>query len=387
MSQSQSERKAVRMMRVNLSRQLLYFPLAAASTVLGAQSAAAQDVCAETPPYRAVVIDGEAYGARGFEREMGDGLTFALERVDAGWRIFVSHEADPQTNLALATPPLRMPETNPISILGWHFRNAANTGPNEGDVNAPQTRRRFVFGDQARNPEFNPELIVPSAPGEAAPDGAPPVTPFGVGELEIIEMGLTDLAPGQRARMNYLLFQVCMQWMAPEGAAESGDIGAGDPENAEASPPVPPIPQRVRNAFMRCGLSEDYELVDDVSRVRPEWNVPPFLEGDFDGDGRMDFAATVRRQTDNKRGLAVCRADESTLDLVGFDGRYGEHLSPEYFDRFDYWTVHEGAIGQGVAEGAPPSIPGDAILLAIEESSSVLVFWDGAQWSSYWQGD
>lgn len=365
---------------VSLNRTLLLSAFVAAAASIGAQSAAAQDVCAQTPPYHTIIIDGEAYGARGFERDMGDGLTFALERVDAGWRIWVSHEAEPQTNLALATPPLRMPETNPISILGWHFRNAANTGPNEGDVNAPQTRRRFVFGDQARNPEFNPELIVPGAPSENA---TPPVTPFGVGELEIIEMGLTDLAPGERARMNYLLFQVCLQWIAAEGA----DDDENGEETSEAPPPVPPIPQRVRNAYTRCGLSEDYELVDDVARVHPEWNVPSFLEGDFDGDGRMDFATTVRRLTDDKRGLAVCRADESRLDLLGYDGRYGEHLSPEYFDRFDYWTVHEGDVGQGVAEGAPPSLAGDAILLGIEGSSSVLVYWDGAQWTSYWQGD
>ena len=35
--------------------------------------------------------------------------------------------------------------TNHRLLEGWHFRNQANTGPNEGDVNAPQREREFDF--------------------------------------------------------------------------------------------------------------------------------------------------------------------------------------------------------------------------------------------------
>ena len=36
-------------------------------------------------------------------------------------------------------------DDNPRYVEAWHFRNRANTDPNEGDVNAPQHEREFAF--------------------------------------------------------------------------------------------------------------------------------------------------------------------------------------------------------------------------------------------------
>ena len=46
---------------------------------------------------------------------------------------------------------------------------------------------------------------------------------------------------------------------------------------------------------------------------------PPFLEGDFDGDGGRDLVAPVWRTEDGKRALAFCHPDRRRLDLVGLD--------------------------------------------------------------------
>ena len=51
------------------------------------------------------------------------------------------------------------------------------------------------------------------------------------------------------------------------------------------------------------------------------------------------------------------------------------------------WTIHPGPAGQGVAEGVPPTLKGDGITIGKDGASSALVYWDGAAWTSYWQGD
>jgi hypothetical protein len=75
----------------------------------------------------------------------------------------------------------------PREIDGWHFRNADNTGPNTGDINAPQRERQFSF-------------LLPGDTDVAS----------GAGSLVIADYGLADLEPGQQARMVYLRFDACL---------------------------------------------------------------------------------------------------------------------------------------------------------------------------------
>jgi len=77
---------------------------------------------------------------------VGSDWTLVLEPDRYGWvgRLLGADGVD----LSRITPPLHGP--NPRELHGWHFRNSANTGPNKGDVNAPQRLRRFLFaGDIA----------------------------------------------------------------------------------------------------------------------------------------------------------------------------------------------------------------------------------------------
>jgi hypothetical protein len=75
------------------------------------------------------------------------------------------------------------------------------------------------------------------------------------------------------------------------------------------------------------------------------------------------------------------------LLFAPIEGDLGE-LSPEYFDRMDWWRADpQGPIGQGVGEGPPPIALGDTLTIGIENSSSVKLYWDGAAFQAYWQGD
>ena len=275
-------------------------------------------------------FSGEIAGRQAFRRALSPGWNFVLAPVDHGWKVFVE---DPEgRDLSSGTPPRHGP--NPREILGWHFRNAANTGTNTGDINAPQHLREFIFDIE---------------PGREA---------HGAGWLRIEDFGLADLEPGQRARMVYLKFTVELTW--PAGASVRPEPSA-----------------ELLEQFGACGLAAPYRVANYLH--------PHTFEGDLDGDGSWDQVALVER-ADGKRGLAICRAG-TWLHVLGFEGRMG-HLVPEYFDRMDTWALQpKGPVHQGVGEGAPPVLHGDAILLGKKGASSVLVYWDGEQFAAYWQGD
>jgi len=178
---------------------------------LAAQAAPARDSCDLGAQFRRATVAGEIHAGETFIAEVDEKLTFALVPTEAGWIIEARNAAG--VDRSWITPPLHMLDVNPRNIAGWHFRNAANTGPNEGDVNAPQHRREFVFGPE-------PSAPPPSGQPPTAATVEPARAEFGRGELIIEDFGLADLLPGQRARMVYLKFSGCIGWI--RGAPPAG---------------------------------------------------------------------------------------------------------------------------------------------------------------------
>ncbi|GJL95400.1 MAG: hypothetical protein DHS20C05_18050 [Hyphococcus sp.] len=333
------------------------------ATIIAGFGAAQAQNCTATEGRSAWRIEREVAGNRDFrDTILQTGWTFQLARAPHGWDVRILDEAG--LDLSQMTPPLRG-APNPRQIYGWHFRNADNTGTNKGDVNALQKLR--LFG-------FDPALTgtggyKPSSAGGVDPQGQP-----GRGALTILDMGLADLEPGEKARMNYLKFNVCMSW--PTTAREK-QVAADEAAALEASREV--LPEHLE-LMGSCGLDlMKYDITPYVAPVE--------LSGDFDGDDAGDMVMPVTRKSDKKRGLAFCRAGTWTT-LIGFDGKLGKHLSPGYFESVDWWAFHEkGPVGQGSGEGPPPTLVGDAIVVGKEGASSALIYWTGDGYSSYWQGD
>ena len=98
---------------------------------------------------------------------------------------------------------------NPQYLDGWHFRNAANTGPNDGSVNAPQTRREFFF-----SPEVGRSLDY-SGSG-TSPQVVDAVRSFGRGELTLQKYRLTPPVEGARASFEDIVFELCVVWRTEE---------------------------------------------------------------------------------------------------------------------------------------------------------------------------
>ncbi len=185
--------------------------------------AAGQEACVGGPGRHAQSVGGEVKGENDLSIRVANGLSLVLQRSSHGWRVSVLERES--NDLVPAGPS--GPDIKPRDIEGWHFRNADNTGPNSGEINAPQLVRRFSF--------------VP--PGET--HGT-----TGTVALVISEFGLANLAPGQRASMVDLRFDACLTWPL-----------------AEAEVPVEPgaanlefLPEEIE-VMRACGVSEEYSLV------------------------------------------------------------------------------------------------------------------------------
>ena len=154
--------------------------------------------------HRCATFQGRVTRGQLLEEPLDEGLVFRLAPDTYGWTIGVFDRARPDEDFAgIATPPYR--GTNHRYLEGWHFRNQANTGPNEGDVNAPQRERGFAFvltpADYRRataavdtllwgeHPEAEREQALTTLEGASR----------GHGTLRITAMTLGNLVPGAQA--------------------------------------------------------------------------------------------------------------------------------------------------------------------------------------------
>jgi hypothetical protein len=144
-----------------------------------------------------------------FSRPFG-GFVFTLEPMQYGWSIDIAQGQ--HHHLANLTPPRHF-VPNPIDIEGWHFRNEANTGPNTGDVNAPDEHREFFF-----SPKFGTCMSIPENATEPEFEAA---TRDGTGVLEITDLTLGNLKPGEKADIQEMKFTV--HFVVAQSACEPCD--------------------------------------------------------------------------------------------------------------------------------------------------------------------
>ena len=126
--------------------------------------------CVSDGTTAAFSLRGRVVAGESFREAVGPRWLFVLEPEPAGWGIRLYEQG---RDLSAITPPIRG-ASNPRDLLGWHFRNAANTGPNTGDVNAPQSPRRFRFATTLERLDALAPSRDPAAPGLTAPGESSP---------------------------------------------------------------------------------------------------------------------------------------------------------------------------------------------------------------------
>lgn len=100
--------------------------------------------CERIEGKQTTTIEGSVCSGQKFSKAFGNRFEFKLVPAQKGWgwELKVIDTRD-NFDIAVLTPPLHAP--NPLDLYGWHFRNKDNTGPNTGEVNAPQKVRHFRF--------------------------------------------------------------------------------------------------------------------------------------------------------------------------------------------------------------------------------------------------
>ena len=130
-----------------------------------------------------------------------------------------------------------------------------------------------------------------------------------------------------------------------------------------------------RERMFGCGLDPNkYQL--------SAWLLPPWHSGDLDGDGAIDEIAPVLRKSDQRKGIAICRAG-GWLSLIGYDQQaqiplqtqLGEPVGERYFslaqylDSSEYWKMDSDETDQ------------DRLILGRWEKAEVAIYWDGQQFA------
>jgi hypothetical protein len=113
----------------------------------------------------------------------------------------------------------------------------------------------------------------------------------------------------------------------------------------------------------------------------------PFLvQGDFNGDGVLDIAVLISRRTSGTQGIAILHAGGGQPLVMGAGRKMGN--GGDDFSWMNAWSVYsKGPVYPGVNEGKPPKLRGDALLVEKLESASAIIYWDGAAYRWYQQGD
>jgi hypothetical protein len=153
---------------------------------------------------RAERLRGAVKRGEPFERLIAARWILRLRPDPEGWFLELSLKGREEEDLSRLTPPWHF-VPNPREIEGWHFRNEANTGPNEGSVNAPQELREFIFSPAVgQGIEYNGSG---TSPGDVEK-----VQAYGRGWLFIEKYSLTPPARGTRAAFETMTFSACLTW-------------------------------------------------------------------------------------------------------------------------------------------------------------------------------
>lgn len=163
--------------------------------------------CEPGPGRRAEQIHGEVASGGVFSATTAGGWVLRLAPTPEGWFLQITEEGREGEDLSRLTPPWHF-VPNPRQIDGWHFRNADNTGPNDGSVNAPQALREFIF-----SPEVGRGIDYGG--GATTPEAVARVASFGRGWLHLDGFRLTPPRRGERAAFEWLRFSACLTW--PDG--------------------------------------------------------------------------------------------------------------------------------------------------------------------------
>ena len=158
--------------------------------------------CKGDSVHDAASFSGKLARGERLSRKMRGGWILNLTPDESGWFISVGMKGREDEDISRITIPWHF--MNARGLDGWHFRNAANTTPNDGSVNAPGRMREFIF-----SPRVGRDLEPGGTSGMAEVEA---VAAFGKGWVFLNDYALSPPKEGERASFTKIGFTACLLW-------------------------------------------------------------------------------------------------------------------------------------------------------------------------------
>jgi hypothetical protein len=155
-------------------------------------------------------------------------------------------------------------------------------------------------------------------------------------------------------------------------------ITQSDLRSAPSAGAIRDVPDAVKKALTNGSAGKDYDLSFRID--------PSYLEGDFNGDGKMDVAVLVKERSTGKFGIAIVDSTTGKVTILGAGIGIGN--GGDDFEWMDSWQVYSKTPDAHAAgEASVPRLRGDALLVEKSEAASALIYWNGKRYLWSQQGD
>jgi hypothetical protein len=111
----------------------------------------------------------------------------------------------------------------------------------------------------------------------------------------------------------------------------------------------------------------------------------PFIwRGDFDGDGRQDFAVLIAETKTKKEGIVFLLQGRAPV-MIGAGHNFGN--GGDDFSWMDAWHVEHRATGEGKDHDQNGTLKADRLMVAKEGSASALIYFRNGTLRWHQEGD
>jgi hypothetical protein len=156
------------------------------------------------------------------------------------------------------------------------------------------------------------------------------------------------------------------------------EITQSDSLSSPSPGPIRGMPDAVKKALTSGSTGKKYDLSFRIN--------PSYLEGDFNGDGKMDVAVLVKERSTGKIGIAIVPGTTGKVTILGAGIGIGN--GGDDFEWMDSWQVYSKTrAAHAAGESSVAHLCGDALLVEKSEAASALIYWNGKRYVWSQQGD